>query len=245
MRLDRIIAVRNDKTVYRDGERCLKVFSEAYSASRVLREAQLLASVAEVGLPVPQLLSVSLWDGKWTIVTEYVAGDAMRRKMDIDPPEQRVNYLASFVRIGEQIHKTVCPALPSLSERAASAIERAALPEETKARLRERMAKTELTGDFVCHGDFDPTNVILTGGDGYRILDWSYATHGNPAADAANTYLLLCHSDGQAFADAYLARYADTAGITDVRAYLPLAAVIRYVHANADARAFLEPFFAF
>ena len=45
MRLDRIIAVRNDKTVYRDGDRCLKVFSNAYSASQVLREAQLLASV--------------------------------------------------------------------------------------------------------------------------------------------------------------------------------------------------------
>ena len=28
MNLDRIIAVRNNKTVYRDGDRCLKVFNE-------------------------------------------------------------------------------------------------------------------------------------------------------------------------------------------------------------------------
>ena len=81
MRLDRIIAVRNDKTVYRDGDRCLKVFSNTYSASQVLREAQLLASVSEVGLPVPRLLSVTIWDGKWTIVTEYVHGTAMRQRM--------------------------------------------------------------------------------------------------------------------------------------------------------------------
>ena len=31
MNLDRIIAVRNSKTVYRDGDRCLKVFNEDYS----------------------------------------------------------------------------------------------------------------------------------------------------------------------------------------------------------------------
>ena len=242
MRLDRIISVRNDKTVYRDGDRCLKVFSETYSASRVLMEAQLHASVSEVGLPVPQLLSVSLWDGRWTIVTEYVNGDAMRRKMDTDSPDARVHYLSSFVRIGEQMHQTACPALPSLAWMTESAISRAALPEKVKENLRTRLSHLSLEGDFVCHGDFDPTNVILTGGDGFRILDWSYATHGNPAMDAANTYLLLCRSDGQDFADTYLERYAEIAGETDVRAYLPLAAVVRYVRANADARAFLDRF---
>ena len=60
--------------------------------------------------------------------------------------------------------------------------------------------------------------------------------------DAANTYLLLCRSDGQDFADAYLTSYMEIAGEHDVRAYLPLAAVVRYVHANADARAFLDRF---
>ena len=35
MNLDRIIAVRNNKTVYRDGDRCLKVFNEGYSKADV------------------------------------------------------------------------------------------------------------------------------------------------------------------------------------------------------------------
>lgn len=39
MRLDRIIAVRNDKTVYKDGNRCLKVFRSGYSKADVLSEA--------------------------------------------------------------------------------------------------------------------------------------------------------------------------------------------------------------
>ncbi len=36
MNLDRIIAVRNSKTVYRDGKKCIKVFNEDYSKADVL-----------------------------------------------------------------------------------------------------------------------------------------------------------------------------------------------------------------
>ena len=30
MKLDRVIAVRNNKTIYRDGDRVIKVFNEEY-----------------------------------------------------------------------------------------------------------------------------------------------------------------------------------------------------------------------
>ena len=39
MKLDRVIAVRNNKTIYRDGEKCVKVFNDNYSKSDVLNEA--------------------------------------------------------------------------------------------------------------------------------------------------------------------------------------------------------------
>ena len=35
MNLDRVIAVRNNKTIYRDGNRCIKVFSAEYSKADV------------------------------------------------------------------------------------------------------------------------------------------------------------------------------------------------------------------
>ena len=47
MNLDRIIAVRNNKTVYRDGDRCLKVFNEGYSKADVLNEALNQARIEE------------------------------------------------------------------------------------------------------------------------------------------------------------------------------------------------------
>ena len=49
MNLDRMIAVRNNKTIYRDGERCLKVFQEDYSKADVLNEALNQARIEETG----------------------------------------------------------------------------------------------------------------------------------------------------------------------------------------------------
>ena len=36
MKLERVIAVRNNKTIYRDGDRCVKVFDDHYSKADVL-----------------------------------------------------------------------------------------------------------------------------------------------------------------------------------------------------------------
>ena len=38
MKLDRIIAVRTSKTVYRDGDKAIKLFDEGYSKSDILNE---------------------------------------------------------------------------------------------------------------------------------------------------------------------------------------------------------------
>ena len=70
MSFDKIIAVRTDKTVYRDGDRCLKVFGEEYSKSDVLVEALNQARVEEAGLDVPEILGVTVTDGKWTIISK-------------------------------------------------------------------------------------------------------------------------------------------------------------------------------
>ena len=57
MKLDRVIAVRNNKTIYRDGDRCVKVFNEDYSKADVLNEAlnqaRIDKTMEEVHYPLP------------------------------------------------------------------------------------------------------------------------------------------------------------------------------------------------
>ena len=56
MKLERVIAVRNNKTIYRDGDRCVKVFDDHYSKADVLNEALNQARIEETGLNIPKIL---------------------------------------------------------------------------------------------------------------------------------------------------------------------------------------------
>ena len=53
MNLDRIISVQNSITVFRDGDRCLKVFNEDCAKADVINEALNQARMEETTVPVP------------------------------------------------------------------------------------------------------------------------------------------------------------------------------------------------
>jgi aminoglycoside phosphotransferase (APT) family kinase protein len=93
----------------------------------------------------------------------------------------------------------------------------------------------------VCHGDFNPSNIIITPDDKAYILDWSHATQGNAAADAARTYLLFrLHGDEKA-AEYYLKSFckkSDTA-MQYVQKWLPIVAASQSVKGKAEEREFL------
>ena len=74
MNLDNVVAVRANKTVYRDGDRCIKLFSEGYSKALILNEALNQARIEETGLNIPKILEVTTVNGRWAIVSEYIEG---------------------------------------------------------------------------------------------------------------------------------------------------------------------------
>lgn len=81
MKLDRIIAVRTGKTVYRDGDKVIKVFDSEYSKADILNEALNQARIEETGLNIPKVLEVTMIDGKWAIITEYIEGKTLAQLM--------------------------------------------------------------------------------------------------------------------------------------------------------------------
>ena len=86
MNLDRVIAVRTNKTVYRDGNRALKVFDADYSKADILNEALNQARVEETGLNIPRVLEVTtLEDGRWVIVSDFIKGKTLARLMEENP----------------------------------------------------------------------------------------------------------------------------------------------------------------
>jgi len=77
MDLTHVIAERENKKIYRDGAKAIKVFAEGYSKADILNEALNTARVEETGLPIPKLLAVDTVNGQWAITTEFVEGDTL------------------------------------------------------------------------------------------------------------------------------------------------------------------------
>ena len=85
MKADNIIVARNDKTLYRDGGTCIKVFSSEYSKADVFAEALNQAKIESTKINVPEVYEVKNIDGKWAIVSEYIEGRTLSDMMRIDP----------------------------------------------------------------------------------------------------------------------------------------------------------------
>ena len=240
MNLDRIIAVRTDKTVYRDGDRCLKVFNEDYSKADVLNEALNPARIEETGLNIPKILEVTVIDGKWTIVSEYIKGKTLARLME-ENPEKKDEYLSLFVDLQLQMHAKTCDGLTKLKDKMNRKISQTDLSATVRYDLHTRLESMP-KHNKVCHGDFNPTNIIIAEDGTPYILDWSHATQGNASADVARTYLLFWLNGDIAGAKKYLDLFCDRSNTAKqyVQKWMPIVAASQTVKGNEAEREFLH-----
>lgn len=236
---DRILAVRTSKTVYRDGETVVKVFDDGFSKADILNESLNQARVEETGLNIPKLLEVGIVDGKWAIRTQYISGKTMKWLMD-ENPDKIDFYLGRFVDLQMLVHSKQSPLLGKLKDKMERKIAEADIDQPTRYELRtalEGMPKHKK----VCHGDFNPSNIIIADDGTPYIIDWAHATQGNASADVARTYLLFCLRESAEFADKYLALYCEKSGTPKkyVQQWLPIVAAAQSVKGEPDEREFL------
>ncbi len=239
MKLDRVIAVRNTKTVYRDGDRCIKVFNEGFSKSDVLNEALNQARVETTGLNIPKVLEVTLVEGKWAIVSEYIAGKTLARMMQ-EEPERKQEFMELFVDLQLQMHSKTCPLLNKLKDKMNRKISEADISATTRYDLHTRLEAMP-RHNKLCHGDFNPSNIIITEDGTPYILDWSHATQGNASADAARTYLLFWLDGDIEGAHEYLRLFCEKSNTAKqyVQKWMPIVAASQSVKGNEKEREFL------
>lgn len=239
MNLDRIIAVRNNKTIYRDFDKCIKTFSSNYSKADVLNEALKLSRIENIGIKTPKLIEVTQINGKWAIVTEFVQGKTLERLMQEDPGN-KPSYMGIFVDLQLELHRNIAEALPSLKDNMNRKIIQSDLDATYRFDLFRKLEK--LPGHHnLCHGDFTPANIIISDDDIPYILDWSHATQGDPAGDAACTYLKFWLNGNIDDAEKYLDKFAYRSGISKehIKIWLPLVAAAHSLSCTEQQREFI------
>ncbi len=239
MKLDRVIAVRNSKTIYRDGDKCIKVFNESYTKADVLNEALNQARIEETGLNIPKILEVTMVDGKWAIVSEYIKGKTLSRLME-ENPDKKDEYLKLLVDLHVEVHSKKEPSLNRQKDKMTNKILKTELNATTRYDLHNKLERMPKHAK-ICHGDFNPSNIIISDDGVPYILDWSHATQGNASADAARTYLYFSLNGDTEGADKYLDLFCEKSD-TDkqyVKKWIPIVAASQSVKGNAKEREFL------
>ena len=233
MNFDNVIKVRKNKTVFRDGDACIKLFNTPeYSKADVLNEALNQARIETTDLNVAGIREVTMVDDKWAIVLDYIPGKTLEELM-IENPEKKEEYLELFVDLQLSVHAQKCPTLTRLKDKMRNKISQTTLDATTKYELHHRLEGMP-KHNKVCHGDFNPSNIIITDDGTPYIIDWAHVTQGNASADAARTFLLFSLAGDAETAKQYLdifCKKSDTAR-QEVQKWIPIVAASQSVKGN-------------
>lgn len=234
-----LIVKRAHKDVYQTEDGIVKLFVKEHPKADVFNEALNTARVEATDLNIPKLKQVTEIDGRWALVIEYKEGKTLEEIMAADPANVE-KYMADFVKLQVQMHSQKCPLLNKLKDKLTRQINGlteldATARYELLTRLESMPKHTKL-----CHGDFNPSNVIVAEDGTMSVIDWAHATQGNASADAAMTYLLFALKN-QEMADLYMKEFChqtDTAR-QYVQQWLPIVAAAQLEKNNELEKDFL------
>lgn len=240
--LNNKIVERRTKDVYEDNGRTIKLFVENYSKADILNEALNQTRVEEAtDIYMPKLLEVTKIGNRWALVSEHVKGTPLDVLME-QHPEKFDEYLNKFVEIQLTILSKQVPLLNRIKEKYKRQInEVVCINDNIRYELLQRLEGMK-NHTKLCHGDFNPSNIIINEKGEYYVIDWSHATQGNASADVARTYLLFSIQGKKDVADKYLDLFVEKSGIEKsyIQRWIPIVAAAQMSKGRAEEQEFLH-----
>jgi uncharacterized protein (TIGR02172 family) len=173
-----------------DDAHILKLFHGWFDLESIQYELRISRAVHANGVKSPAVSELVQVEGRNGLIYERVMGESMLRMFQ-RRPWKVLTYSHILARLHAKMHESIFNTdVPNQHERLQHKIQYAdALPSSTQASLLAALNSLP-EGDHVCHGDFHPNNVLLSGNDA-TVIDWIDASRGNPLADVARTSVIL------------------------------------------------------
>ena len=225
MKLDRVIAIRNNRTVYRDGDKCVKVFSKKYRKSEIYNEALNISRIEETGLNIPEIIEITKINDKVALVTQYIKGKTLDQLLK-ENPNKKTEYLETMANIQIEINSKQAPSIITLKDKTLRNIEKTKLDNTLKNNLKSYISNI-VSDSVLCHGDLCMSNIVISDKGEPYIIDWSNATQGNYEYDIAKTLVSFHLEDKKELATEYFEIICNKTSINEqtIEKWFPIVAV--------------------
>lgn len=236
-----LLSQNASKSVYRDGDKILKVFAKDFDKSEVFHEAFINTRVENIdGINVPKILGVFVEDGQWIIEKEYIPGKTLQQLID-ENPAKLDEYIGKLVDLQMTVFTKKAPLLQKLKDKITYQINGLnTIDSSTRYELLTRLESMPKHFKLL-HGDFCPANIIVKDDGTMYLIDWVHASQGNASADVARTYTTLYLTNKDA-AEKY---YNDFCSKTNtdksyVHKWLPIVAAANLTKKRPEEKDILE-----
>ena len=190
---------------------------------------------------LPKLIEVGKIGERWAIVMEHIEGTPLNQLME-EHPEKEDEYLNMFVDIQLNIQSHTVPLLGRIKDKFRRKLtETTCIAESTKFDLLQRLEGME-NHTKLCHGDFNPSNIIIKADGTAYIIDWAHVTRGSEAADAARTFLIFSMEGKEKLAEKYMNLFSKKSGLDkkNIQRWLPIVAATQMTKERKEEQDFLS-----
>ena len=173
-----------------DGEKVIKLFHPTYDYFGVW-EAKLNELISGFGLPIPTYFETVEWTGQTGLIFERINGMTLADGM-IKSEDSVADLLRKMAAVQVQIcsHLLKNDALPTMKD----SYRQRVIESEDLSAVEKKFLYARLDdladGDFLCHADFHPDNILVEGDDWF-VIDWLTASRGCLEADVARTLVTI------------------------------------------------------
>lgn len=171
----------------------LKLFRDQFPESGVLKEWRVTRAVQTVYSRMPKALRLVSCGERSGILYELAEGQDLFRMIGSEP-FLLFSTGKKLAEIHTEIHGKTISGILTVKEKLLQEIGWVNdLSDDEKRKITDRLLLLP-DGDRLCHFDFHPGNIMVSGGK-LLVLDWLTACSGEPAADIARTCLLLKYGE--------------------------------------------------
>ena len=188
MKYEKIIGRGNTACVYEWEEgKVLKLFNQGYPDEAIEKEFHNAKAIADLDFAKPNVYEIISYEGKKGIIYDKVEGESLLDwVMKTGDIEKCALYMST---LHKAIIKNKVSNLPNYKDFLKSNITKAPLTIDKQNEMLQMINNLE-DGDALCHGDFHPGNILLSGEKAF-VIDFMNVCCGNYLYDIARTVYLI------------------------------------------------------